>query len=307
MKKTKLFAVLLLSLSLSLGMGYAEGEEQLGPASGTPETEKGSLPEPGVLPPADGSGEGQTEGSSEDEIEEPVATATPTPEWMAWDRESNSPEEDGSYRYWMDDLKDGTGTLSIGFYFNDEQEAIDGAEVSIKKIAGLTVKNGNAKYTLIDSLKEKHPDLKFDGMVSEDLDALAKQLREEVTEYDKKAVSDKDGKVNFEGLEYGLYLIVETGKSGTASNFADFKAFIVNVPFPVVDPAKYKGSWNYNVDVKPKAEIIKFTPTPTPTIPRVQMGDNGVLGLSIAMLAGLVAGLGGIGIILSTRKDKEDK
>ena len=104
--------------------------------------------------------------------EDPEATTTTT-----WDKISNFPGEDGYLRFWMDDLEpDKKATIILTYTAEDSNKPISGAKVTVYKIANLTVHKGDAKYTLVDELKESYPDLNFAGMSTEELDNLAAEL-----------------------------------------------------------------------------------------------------------------------------------
>ena len=72
------------------------------------------------------------------------------------------------------------------------------------------------------------------------------------------ASAGSDGKVHFQNLQMGLYLVVQTQ---AVSGYEPFASFLVTIPI------KDGQNWNYDVDASPKMELIPkndITPPPTP-------------------------------------------
>ena len=72
------------------------------------------------------------------------------------------------------------------------------------------------------------------------------------------ASAGSDGKVHFQNLQMGLYLVVQTQ---AVSGYEPFASFLVTIPI------KDGQNWNYDVDASPKMELIPkkdITPTPEP-------------------------------------------
>ena len=82
---------------------------------------------------------------------------------------------------------------------------------------------------------------------------------------DKKVTDDK-GVCKFENLEPGLYLVLQTDRSGVSRTYYKCKPFIINAPFPVVDTDEFDkvgnpiGKWNYEVTAEPKSEAVREMP-----------------------------------------------
>ena len=185
--------------------------------------------------------------------EETTENTEPT---TTWDRISNFPDENGELRFWMDDLeKDRLCTLTLTYATEDTNKPISGAQVYIYKIASLSVQNGDAKYTLIDELKEAYPELDFAGMSSEELDKIAEEIASKDLKETAQLTTDANGKCKFENLEPGLYVIKEKAKIGMAKDYEYFKSFIINAPFPDVDENLYNGHWIYDIESLPKTEL----------------------------------------------------
>lgn len=178
----------------------------------------------------------------------------------AWDGITNFPDEDGHLRYYMDDLAEGKGTLTM-IYKYDDKTPVSGAEISIYRIADLTVTNGNAVYETLDG----YDDFEYAGVSVDALNKYAESqsMMAKEKKADAVAITDKDGTVVFEDLEYGMYLVLETNRTGVALDYYDFKPFCINVPFPDVDEKIYQGHWIYDVEVEPKTEIVEVPEVPT--------------------------------------------
>jgi len=173
-----------------------------------------------------------------------------------WDHKSNFPDENGELRFWMDDLEDRLNTLTLSYIYDDGNKPIPKAQISVYQIGTLTVKNGDAKYELVDEIKEKHSEINLAGMSTEELDAFAAKL---VAEGNLKATAKletgKDGVAKFENLKHGLYLVAQTAKTGPAEAYEDFKPFIIQIPFPSTTENMVEGHWIYEVEALPKTNI----------------------------------------------------
>ena len=168
---------------------------------------------------------------------------------------SNFPDENGDLRFWMDDLEDRLSTLTLTYKAEDNNKAISGAQVTIYKIADLSVSYGDAKYTLIEELSSDYPNINFDGMSSEEIDKIAEEMSNKHLKEAAEVTTDDKGICKFTDLEPGLYLIKEKAKIGAAKDYEYFKSFIINVPFPKTEEGVYDGHWIYDVEALPKTRI----------------------------------------------------
>jgi hypothetical protein len=229
----------------------------------------------------------------------------------SWNGIDNFPDEDGYLRYWMADLEEGKGSLSLSYFYDDENVALSDAEISIYRIADISVKNGDAVYTVLDG----YGAFEYAGADVDSLNEYAKSQMGTAKSKgaDQTAITDSEGKVEFKDLDYGMYLVLETNKSGVASEYYDFTPFIVNVPFPVVDETKYQGEWNYTVEVEPKTEITKVPETPpdsssqpptTTTTDNPHTGSMTDVGLYTA--ASIIFGIIAISMLVSKKRDDDE-
>lgn len=180
--------------------------------------------------------------------------------------------------------------LSMTVNFGVDKDAggragIDGAEFTIYKIAGLKVNGGSADYTL-EKDYQKHAvyeddrDVTFNGMTVEESAKLASELAGEVKN-GTKLTTGVDGNAVFKLSrdDAGMYLVVETAKTGTAAKYETVSPFLVSAPLAS------DGTWTYNVVVQPKT-APKLIPTPSKVSTNV--AGNTALWTGIALAAAAV-------------------
>ncbi len=184
-----------------------------------------------------------------------------------------TPEDFGVTSFYMADLE-GEAGLTIEYTFDDGKTPVSGAKVGVIKIADLTVKNKEAKYTVSEKLAEKYPDKDFTKMTRDDFSIFAAELAALKLEPDKELVTDEKGKVTFENLDYGMYLVTENGKTGVSEKFFYFTPFIIQVPMPQIEDGAYNGEWLYKVESLPKTQLKAEMPTPTPPPDKPKTGDT---------------------------------
>lgn len=157
---------------------------------------------------------------------------------------------------------------SLTVLFKKENPAldIDGAEITIYKVADKEITGKSANYALTGAYRdlaikdENGNDITFDGITASDSNELAAKMASIATESADKGVTDKYGKYTFAGLSEGMYLVVQTGKTGTAEKYSKFEPFLVAVP------AYSDGKWERNVTVEPKSTVTDRTsPTSSKT------------------------------------------
>lgn len=224
---------------------------------------------------------------------------------FAWAKSETYSDEEVEYGPYMEVLDDDRD-CSLDIFYNYNDKAIAGVEVTAYKIADISVKGGSIQLELIDDI--------ILGLDESIYNLDYKELLELANKIDYKSfdnniyrstiTADKTGHVKFDNLEKGLYLLVQTEASGIASNYYKFDNFILSVPFGNED-----GSWIYEVECYPKT-TTNLLPTPTPYIP--QTGDTGKelnykTYANICMLLGLSLLIMSIFIINITRKETYDR
>lgn len=144
-----------------------------------------------------------------------------------------------------------TGSISLTLADSDGN-AVSGGAVTLYKVAELYLDDGNMAYTLTSA---------FSGWTS-DLDVTDTGLAAELEAYVKKnSISGttvsvgKDGKISFNSLGLGLYLIVQTTEP---ENYKTIRPFVVTVPL------EEDGVWVYEVDASPKVGAVTPIKPDTP-------------------------------------------
>ena len=190
---------------------------------------------------------------------------------------------------------DETGSISITIKY--ENNPVAGGSLTLYNVASISLDDGNLSYVLTSDFSEFETD--FSDISS---DTFAKDLKNyaDANKLEGKTEEvDEDGKVSFEGLNLGLYLMVQ---KDAADGYYEMNPFVVSVP------DESMGKVVYNVDASPKTEIIRkpveppetetttVVPTttaynvnaptgaPTPTVPTV-IPQTGLLIWPVLLLA----------------------
>ena len=194
---------------------------------------------------------------------------------------------------------DRTGSLSITYkYYNEktgETKPVSGGNsVGLFKVADVIVDNG-FKFKLDD----RFASVGEIPATSEELDIvnmdLAEAMERIAKDYDFDVPSqetDANGRVSFDGLEVGLYLVMQDAR-GEGENRYFLSPFLITIPYRNAD-----GSLSYDItaDAKPigiyKEQVPPPTPPTPPTIPQTgqlwwpvaALGAAGVLFVVMGMV-----------------------
>ena len=136
------------------------------------------------------------------------------------------------------------GSIEITLIEKEEQTKINGAELTIYKIADAKEENHNLVFEYVSELSDCKVSL--DNLDNDNISAeINKCLNDSV-----KGISlvTEDGKVNFEDLDLGLYLVKQTNK---------VEGYSVITPYLVMIPRVINDEWTYNVTSNPKTDIIR--------------------------------------------------
>lgn len=248
------------------------------------------------------------------------------------------------------ETKWGSLTLHLTYTKDENQTAIplDGAKLRLVRIADLSMEADGPHYTLRSGLTSLHYD--FTKMTSSDLRRAGQDLAAYIQAHPqaltalgnesnanvkpelnstykpvRTATSDAQGKVSFDHLVHGVYLVTQEGKAGTASEFALMSPVLYFVPEYL--KAGSSAAWVYDIVANPKyspnkpptpqessstppessstpQESSSTPPTPPthPKTPAPGTGDKIRLGLWIG--TGLLAFLA---LLLMLRKKRKDK
>ena len=139
------------------------------------------------------------------------------------------------------------GDINVTLKETNNNESINGAELTIYKVANVVNENNNLKYVYIDDIKNCDGDLTnlLDSSLSGKIDKCIGD----------KNISTKTGKTNengilkFDNLELGLYLVKQTN---SVEGYSKIDSFLVNIP-EVID-----NKWVYSINATPKTDIIKL-------------------------------------------------
>lgn len=137
------------------------------------------------------------------------------------------------------------GTIEITLKETDGTKAIEGAEITLYHVADVSVKDNKLVYTYNESIKDCKADLNTlsQSLTSEINACLNMEIPSQVKS------TNKDGKVKFENLELGLYLVKQTKN---VKGYSNIDSFIVNIPKNI------DNKWTYDIKAEPKTDIIRL-------------------------------------------------
>ena len=154
----------------------------------------------------------------------------------------------------------GASSLTIDFRIEDQGVAtvISGAEFTIYRAGEYDEKTRgfSSRY----------------GIRVEELDTSGnRSLAEELLEKVSGGISKKtgaDGKAVFRGLEPGIYVVSQTGRSGAAREYNKVDPYIITIP------AMVNGELTYDVESLPKTDIVKSAQRAEPDPPQAGPGTD---------------------------------
>ena len=140
---------------------------------------------------------------------------------------------------------DKKGNIKVTLIENSENVVVEGAEITIYKVADATKYNNNLKFEYVDEIKScdfNLEDLENSNATSEILKCITKDVLS-IT----KSTNDK-GIVTFDNLDLGLYIVTQSNK---VEGFSVIDSFLVMIP-NVID-----NEWIYDISALPKTDIYK--------------------------------------------------
>ncbi len=166
----------------------------------------------------------------------------------------------------MQDVENIPITLTVCFHIDGDggdKIPVDGAKFGICKVADLTVNGGSADYSTVDLFASDAifstdgRETTFNGIEIEESQKLAKSFSAVAEENGLLLVKDAaNGECTFTVNEPGIYLVVETAKSGEAEKYATADPFLVMLPAPQRNNDGFE--WNYAVTAEPKTAPERF-------------------------------------------------
>jgi len=163
-----------------------------------------------------------------------------------------------------------TNTFTLQFTYHPDGTTsvpISGAEFTIFKVADLEVKRQVATYVPAGNFKSVSSS-DYEGMTASASLTAAKSLAAEAASSASgvKGTTDSNGSYKYENLEPGMYLVMQTGKTGMADLYKTLDPFLVQVPTYYKNEAGDQYEWNADVIASPKPETeLNITPPPRTT------------------------------------------
>lgn len=138
------------------------------------------------------------------------------------------------------------GEINLTLLESTESIPITGASITIYQIALASENNHQLKFDYVNALSACNVSLNNLSVPTLAESITGCLTNTEVTKFEK--VTDTNGKVTFNNLDLGLYLVSQTS---SISGYSTFANFLVQLPQDI------DNQWHYSIDAIPKTEIIK--------------------------------------------------
>lgn len=138
------------------------------------------------------------------------------------------------------------GSIKITLKESTDNTNIEGSEITIYQVAVLKEKNNNIAFEYIEELKDCPNSL-------EDLKEPSITLINYIKDKNIPKISlktNKEGLVQYNNLDLGLYLVMQTN---------NIEGYTIFSPFFIILPEYILDNWNYDINAFPKTDIIKLT------------------------------------------------
>lgn len=132
---------------------------------------------------------------------------------------------------------------SLEITLKEENNGVEGMEISLYHVANLVEKDYNAVLEYTEEFKECEVDFTNEAL----LDEISFCIKEDTPK--KEAISDENGVVLFEDLPLGLYLVKQTNQ---------LEGYSTIQPFFVLIPQIEEDNVIYDIKSMPKTEIYKL-------------------------------------------------
>lgn len=137
------------------------------------------------------------------------------------------------------------GSIEITLFEKNDNAKIEGAELTIYKIANAHEKNHNLVLEYVNELSNCNVSL--DDLESADVASnIEKCIPNDYAGISK--LTNQDGYVKYDNLDLGLYLVKQTNK---VDGFSKIDSFLSMIP-KVID-----NKWEYDIKATPKTDIIR--------------------------------------------------
>lgn len=136
------------------------------------------------------------------------------------------------------------GSILVSLKDKKNNKAVPGGCFTLYQVAIAKENNGDFLYQYVNGFENCGISLK-----NLNDSTLAKKLQKKVSKTAKGTsnMADKNGKLKYNNLSTGIYLIIQTEAS---DGYKKVSPFIVTVPL------KMQGEWVYNVDASPKVDAV---------------------------------------------------
>ncbi len=193
------------------------------------------------------------------------------------------------------DVPDYNRRGSITITLTYKEKPVIGGSLTIYKVGYVAENNGDYFFRYTEDFEEC--EIPITELTSSE---LPKELAKIAKRKNLEGITEKigsDGKVKFENLEIGLYLVVQKTPS---VGFSKINPFLVSVP------ANVEGTYVYDVDASPKVELEPKTSEPEepPEKPDEKLPDTGLTNWPIPVMAASGAVLICVGIVLNSIERK---
>lgn len=133
------------------------------------------------------------------------------------------------------------GSINITLLEKEDNIKIEGAEITLYKIANVKEDNHNLVFEYVDELSNCN--LSIASLKAED---VGKCINKDITGI--KKFTSAEGVVYFDELDLGLYLVKQTNR---VSGFSKIDPFLVMIP------SEIDNKWIYDIESEPKTDIIR--------------------------------------------------
>lgn len=139
-----------------------------------------------------------------------------------------------------------TGTIELTLKESTEQTPIKDLEITIIEIASATSENHNLVFTYHENIENCEVDLS--NLSNEDSVYELEKCIKNIELPTQTKLTDTEGKVLFDELRLGIYLVKQTNELNEYSNIDSFLVMI---------PKVEDNTWDYDIKAKPKTDIIR--------------------------------------------------
>ena len=162
----------------------------------------------------------------------------------------------GVFAYSADDY-DEDETLSLSVTFSADSNIVDGAQISIYRVADIYVENYLVFYEPLIG------DYTYESITAEESAEIALSLSDYVSDAYATKTTDSSGTAFFEDLEAGMYLVVlDEEYTDDAGTIFTFDPFLVSVPLATEESDGV--SWTYSVESFPKSTEVTYAQVSSP-------------------------------------------